>query len=103
METPVRDRLKKKSKKKNGSSGTSEPVEPENDIFQMMNQVSKLLQQNPEIVNKVNKMVSGIMSNKELIESLSSQLQGQVQVPDQTLESKSEAVSVPAVSNESKQ
>jgi uncharacterized protein YoxC len=42
----------------------------EPDIFAMMSQVTKMLKENPEIINKVNKMVSGVMNNKELIESL---------------------------------
>jgi hypothetical protein len=104
METPVRDRLKKKSKKKQGPvSENDDSGEP--DIFAMMSQVTKMLKENPEIINKVNKMVSGVMNNKELIESLATQFQGQDQsvAQDQTLASKSATESRDAVSNESKQ
>ena len=95
--TPVRDRLKKKARSKNQKN------EPENelenlDIFKMMQKVTKVLQQNPEMINKVNKMVSGLMNNKDLIGQLSSQLQ-----EDQTLESKSETESLQATSGDSKQ
>ncbi len=110
METPVRDRLKKKSKKKNNvPESTENPFGENMDIFAMMNQVSSLLKQNPDIVNKVNQMVSGVMTNKDLIESLASQFQnnlnqpGNGQVQDQTLASSSETESLPAVSKDSKQ
>ena len=117
METPVRDRLKKKSKKKNNvPESTENPFGENMDIFAMMNQVSSLLKQNPDIVNKVNQMVSGVMTNKDLIESLASQFQdinktwsgprqwsGPDNGQDQTLASSSETESLPAVSKDSKQ
>ncbi len=106
METPVRDRLKKKSKKRNQGSNESTNLPEQPDILAMMNQVSDLLKKNPEIISKVNKMVSGVMNNKELLENLSSQFQqqmGNVQVQDQTLVSNSETPIRDAVSKESKQ
>ena len=90
METPVKDRLKKKSKKKASASGNAVP-EQEPDIFAMMNQVSKMLKENPEVINKVNKMVSSLMGNQDLLNSLSEKMGNLPDLgQDQTLPSNSD-------------
>ena len=66
------------------------------DIVSMMNKVNKILQKNPQMVQQISKCVSNVMGNKELMESLTSQL-------GQTLPSSSEGESKDADAKESTQ
>ena len=77
METPTRDRLRKKLNKKKGTS--SPKPSNENNIFDMLNQVNQILKQNPEMVSKVNKCVSTIIENKDLMTKLTSEIQTNIQ------------------------
>jgi hypothetical protein len=71
-ETPIKDRLKKKlNKKKNEQTD-------ENNLFDMLNQVSQVLKNNPEMVSKVNKCVSNIIQNKDLMDKLSSEIKDNI-------------------------
>ena len=81
--TPVKDRLTKKIKKrdsphKNDSRGTEE----DNGIFEMLGKVSEILKQNPEMLTKVNKCVSNIIDNKDLMDKLSTQIKENIQLND---------------------
>jgi len=71
MENKTKNRLKKKLQQKNGESSQS----IENDgLFNMLNDVNKILKGNPEMVKKVSKCVNDIMSNQNLMESIVKQL-----------------------------
>lgn len=113
METPVRDRLKRKVNKNEASA--SEP-----NIFDMLAQVNEILKKNPDMVNKVNRCVSSIIDNTDIMSKISSEIKDSVvkelgeealdqnilvqsQVQDQTLVSNSEQLSLDAESNDSKQ
>ena len=76
METPTRDRLRKKLNKK---KGTSAKTSNENNIFDMLNQVNQILKQNPEMVSRVNKCVSTIVENKDLMSKLTSEIQSNIE------------------------
>ena len=71
--TPVKDRLKKKASRKNPEPSTSSNAS-EGNIFEMLGKVSEILKQNPEMLNKVNKCVSNIIDNRDLMDKLSSQI-----------------------------
>jgi len=66
-------------------------------IGDMISQVSDMIKNNPDTIKQVSKCANGVFENKDLLNSLVSQVQ------DQTLESKSDDDLVTAVSNESKQ
>jgi prophage DNA circulation protein len=66
------------------------------DIVSMMENVNKMLRTNPQMVQQISKCVSNVMGNKDLMESLASQL-------NQTLPSNSEGESSTAVEKESTQ
>ena len=76
METPTRDRLRKKLNKK---KGTNQTPSNENNIFDMLNQVNQILKQNPEMVSRVNKCVSTIVDNKDLMSKLTSEIQSNIE------------------------
>ena len=78
--TPVKDRLKKKVKKDEPST-SDEP-----NIFEMLGKVSDILKQNPEMLNKVNKCVSNIMDNTDLMEKLSSQIKENINLEKESSE-----------------
>jgi len=79
--TPVKDRLAKKIKKRgNPTKNDSDPDEP--NIFEMLGKVNELLKQNPEMLTKVNKCVSNIIDNKDLMEKLSSQIKENITLSD---------------------
>jgi len=87
METPTKDRLKKKLKKKQIEAGIFQP-EPEQeqdvDIFKMISQVQSILKTNPELVNKVSSCVNSLMTNPEIMQQLSKQIEKTVNLQDQT-------------------
>ena len=99
---------KKKNKRTNKDplssdepSSTGETVNEES-LFTMLNQVNKMLKQNPEMIKKVSKCVNSIFENKSLMDSLVSEIQTNVQ-EDQTFDNKTETESEEAVLNESTQ
>ena len=102
----LREKLRKK---KESRKNAQQPMAPEDlfngetDILAMMNRVNTILKTNPQMVQQISKCVSNVMNNRDLMSSLSKQVEDQIQVQDQTLESNSEAVSVDAVVKESTQ
>ena len=114
----LRQRLRKKRENRKKLTDGVEPVLDENaDIFKMMEHVNKILKSNPQMVQQISKCVSNVMSNKDLMESISSELETQIkkeegqeetlesssECQDQTLESSSEGESSDASANESTQ
>jgi hypothetical protein len=97
MERPTRDRLKKKLNKKKNVPVETPP--DDNNIFDMLSQVNKILKENPEMVTKVNKCVANIIDNKDLMTKLTEQIQTNIQQDD----SSSDTEETEAESNESKQ
>ena len=79
--TPVKDRLTKKSKKR-GNPHKDDSQADESNIFEMLGKVNAILKQNPEMLTKVNKCVSNIIDNKDLMEKLSSQIQENIKLND---------------------
>ncbi len=82
MESTTRERLKKKINDKKKNRNGKQPVEP-TDIFSMLNQVNKMLKENPEMVKKVSKSVNSIFENKSLMDSIVNEIKN-TSVPDQT-------------------
>jgi hypothetical protein len=85
MENREKLKAKLRKKKENRSrAAQSMEIPPETDIMKMMENVNKILKTNPQMVQQISKCVSNVMNNKELMETLSSQIVQQ----DQTLQSK---------------
>ena len=85
----TKNRLRKKLKNKN----PKKPDVDEDNLFNMLNEVNKMLKQNPNMVKKVSKCINNIFENKELMSSLVSEIEinvkEDIQEPDsQTLDSK---------------
>jgi len=89
MENKTKNRLKKKLQQKNGETSSSND---NSDLFNMLNDVNKILKGNPEMVKKVSKCVNDIMTNKDLMESLAKQLniEETLKSEDQTSSNKEE-------------
>jgi len=88
-----REKLKEKLRKKRAARKNKETPEPfngETDILKMMDQVNSILRTNPQMVQQISKCVSSVMSNKDLMDSLTGQLASELNVQDQTLESNSD-------------
>ena len=70
----LKKKLKQKKEKRTHSSDESGfpglGLSGDNDIFAMLNQVNQMLKQNPEMVKRVSKCVSGVFENKSLMETL---------------------------------
>lgn len=97
---------KKKEERKKGNSSSSEnPDISEDSLFNMLNDVNKLLKDNPNMVKKVSKCVNSIFENKNLMESLVNEIKTNItdQVDSQTLVNNEALDSLDADSNESKQ
>lgn len=60
-------KTKRRSKKKLGK-------EPEGNLVDMLSQVNKILKSNPGMLEQVNKCVSGIMANPDIMASITSQV-----------------------------
>jgi len=92
MESTTKDRLRKKinnkKNKRNGKeSGSSEDPEKlnEDSLFTMLNQVNQMLKSNPNMVKKVSKCVNSIFENKDLMNSLVSEIENNVKLdPEET-------------------
>jgi hypothetical protein len=100
MESATKKRLRKKLNKKD-----SEDVSEES-LFTMLNQVNKMLKENPKMVKKVSKCVNSIFENKNLMDSLVNEIKTNVQEEDlesQTLVNNTDEVKSEAVSKESTQ
>lgn len=76
--TPVKDRLTKKIKKR----GNPQDSDTDPNIFEMLGKVNEILRQNPEMLTKVNKCVSNIIDNKDLMDKLSSQIKENINLED---------------------
>jgi hypothetical protein len=74
MESSTKNRLRKKLKNKN----PKKPDVDEDNLFNMLNQVNKMLKQNPNMVKKVSKCINNIFENKELMSSLVSEIETNV-------------------------
>jgi hypothetical protein len=97
----TKDRLRKKLKNKSGKSNP-EKIDEDN-LFDMLNQVNKMLKKNPEMIKKVSKCVNSIFENKELMSSLVSEIETNVQDPEehsQTLHNNSPEVELDASVND---
>jgi hypothetical protein len=70
---------KKKNNKNNKKKPEPEPTQNENDILGMLNQVNELLRTNPDMVARVSKCVSSIMENKDIMDTLASEIQNTVE------------------------
>ena len=63
-----------------GAAGASGGMAPdENSIFEMLNQVNRILKENPAMVHKVNKCVSSIIDNKDLMTTLASEIKNNIE------------------------
>lgn len=115
----TKKRLQKKLEKRrnNGNinvpeSNTTDSTESV-DFMKMLNEVNKMFKTNPNMIQKVSKCVNNIMENKELMETLVSKANLDIdndeindEIDDQTaqtLHSKALAEQLAALSNESKQ
>ena len=84
--SPTKERLKKRLKKRNQENGLpSTDKQEDNDLLKMLSQVQKMLKTNPELINKVSNCVNNLMGNKELINSLNQEFQNQQESDSQTL------------------
>ena len=93
-------REKTARRKPKSKESASENVVPDDlNLMQMMERVQEMLKSNPQMMQQINTCVSNVMNNKELMESLASQVQTQVQ----TNSSNSAEESRDALLNESKQ
>jgi hypothetical protein len=101
----LKAKLKKKREERKGAQvPPPDPFNGETDFMSMMDNVNKILRTNPQMVQQISKCVSNVMGNKDLMESLTGQLEKELKVhEDQTFESKSEGEQVAATSNESTQ
>ena len=72
----LREKIKKKRQQRTSPKPPEIPLFDggETDIVKMMDQVNKILQTNPQMVQQISKCVSNVMGNKELMESLAGQL-----------------------------
>jgi hypothetical protein len=106
----TKERLKKKLLKRGKVVKVPED-ESEKDIFKMLNQVNKMLKENPSMVKKVSKCVNSIFENKDLMSTLTSEIGSKINlnselsqiIQDQTLVNKSEGDLVEASEKEDKQ
>jgi hypothetical protein len=100
-QTPTpKEILKKKLRQKRDSRkhGTKVPdfsTVGDGNIFDMLNQVNKMLKENPEMVKRVSKCVNSVFENKSLLESLVKEINTS-EVQDQTFASSSSSVSCDA-------
>jgi len=95
----TKDRLRKKLKNKSGKSDP-EKIDEDN-LFDMLNQVNKMLKKNPQMIKKVSKCVNSIFENKDLMSSLVSEIESNVQEEDsQTLHNNSPEVEPEASLND---
>jgi len=58
------------------------------DFMKMLNEVNKMFKTNPNMIQKVSKCVNNIMENKELMETLVSKANLDIETDDQTLQNK---------------
>ena len=106
-----KEKLKANLRKKRNarSARPSRPTEvPEFDgnILDMMDRVNSILKTNPQMVQQISKAVSSVMNNKDLMESLSGQLETEIKKTDQSdqiLVNNSEGESKQAESKDSTQ
>lgn len=62
MESKTKERLKKKLKNKNKNNVPEEP--PETNLIDMLDKVQKMLKNNPQMVSKMNTMVSSLFDSQ---------------------------------------
>jgi hypothetical protein len=93
MESTTKERLRKKinnkkNKRAGKESGRSEDPEKmdEDSLFNMLNQVNQMLKSNPNMVKKVSKCVNSIFENKDLMNSLVSEIENNVKLDSDSKE-----------------
>jgi tryptophanyl-tRNA synthetase len=74
----LRKKLKNKKESRTGKKDTSPETVDEDNLFNMLNQVNQMLKQNPNMVKKVSKCVNSIFENKDLMQSLVSEIESNV-------------------------
>ena len=89
LRTKINNKKKNRSKKKDSS-------ESEDSLFTMLNQVNKTLKENPQMIDKVNKCINSIFENKDLMESIVSEIDKNVQSEAQTFERSSDVLNTQA-------
>ena len=105
----LKEKLRKKRQEKRKNGGNVPPNDifnGETDIMKMMENVNKILKTNPQMVQQISKAVSSVMNNKDLMESLSGQLETEIKKTDQSdqiLVNNSEGESKQAESKDSTQ
>jgi hypothetical protein len=72
-----KEQLRKKLNKKRAEKGLEDESGKmdENSLFTMINQVNKTLQENPDMVKKINKCINNVFDNKDLMSSLISEVE----------------------------
>jgi len=127
METSkTKERLKKKLLKKGKKVKNEVDDESETNLFKMLNDVNNMLKKNPNMVKKVSNCVNSIFENKELMNTLATEIGSKINLnenetdlnngsnngfnnglninhEDQTLVNKSEEGELEASKNEDKQ
>ena len=108
-----KEKLKANLRKKRNarSARPSRPTEipdlsESGNILDMMERVNSILKTNPQMVQQISKAVSSVMNNKDLMESLSGQLETEIKKTDQSdqiLVNNSEGESKQAESKDSTQ
>ena len=104
-----KEKLREKLRKKNKKPVSEETFDTGGgDIVKMMEQINKILKTNPDMVQQISKCVSNVMNNKDLMESITTELESQIKTgepvaQDQTLQSNSEGESLDASEKESTQ
>jgi len=87
----TKERLRKKLLKKGKKLNNSTEEESETDLFKMLNQVNKMLKENPNMVKKVSKCVSSIFENKDLMSTLTSEIGSKINLDSFSENSESQA------------
>jgi hypothetical protein len=83
METSkTKERLRKKLQKKSKKVNNDVNDESETDLFKMLNDVNKMLKENPNMVKKVSKCVNSIFENKDLMNTLASEIGSKINLTE---------------------
>ena len=93
MESTTKERLRKKINNKKNKRAGKEPASSEDpekvdedSLFNMLNQVNQMLKSNPNMVKKVSKCVNSIFENKDLMNSLVSEIENNVKLDSDSKE-----------------
>jgi len=100
-----RNKSARKQTESPGPIGATPPVSSsvnsnginEDSLFNMLNQVNQMLKQNPDMVKKVSSCVNNIFENKNLMQSLVSEIEENIKVPDANDNETDDVKDVPVV------